>query len=104
MTVEIINTSISVSNRDVTDESFSVDLIALDIFPPVPFILIGDLSLRNSRSAILLEIPSTHHLLQRDMFVIDRLALVMIPWRSRAEYILLRRRSLQWLLLRPLDC
>jgi len=36
MTVGIINTSISVSNPDVTDESFSVDLIAVDIFPPIP--------------------------------------------------------------------
>jgi len=32
MTVGIINTSVSVSSPDVTDESFSVDLIAVDIF------------------------------------------------------------------------
>jgi len=33
MTVGIINTSNSVSNPDVHDESFSFDLIAVDIFP-----------------------------------------------------------------------
>jgi len=38
MTVRIINTSISVSNPDVTYERFSVDLIAVDIFPPIPHI------------------------------------------------------------------
>jgi len=59
MTVGIINTSNSFSNPDVTDESFSVDLIAVDIFPPIPNISIGDLSLRDSRSAILLEIIFT---------------------------------------------
>jgi len=59
MTVGIINTSISISNPDVTDESFSVDLIAVDTFPPIPDISIGDLSLRDSRSAILLEIRFT---------------------------------------------
>jgi len=42
MTVGIINTSISVSNPDVTDKSFSVDLIAVDTFPPVPDISIGN--------------------------------------------------------------
>jgi len=42
MTVGIINTSISVSNPDVTNESFSVDLIAVDTFPPVPDISIGN--------------------------------------------------------------
>jgi len=57
--VGIINTSICVSNPDVTDESFSVDLIAVDIFPPIPDNSIGDLSLRDSRSAILLEIRFT---------------------------------------------
>jgi len=36
MTVEIINTSISVSRPDVTDES--VVLIAVDICPPIPHI------------------------------------------------------------------
>jgi len=59
MTVGIINTSFSVSSPDVTDESFSVDLIAVYIFPPIPNISIGDLSLRYSRSAILLEIRLT---------------------------------------------
>jgi len=44
----VINTSISVSNPDVTDASFSVDLIAVDIFPPIPDISIGDLSLRDN--------------------------------------------------------
>jgi len=105
MTVGIINTSISVSNPDVTDESFSVNLIAVDIFLSIPDISIGDLSLRDSRSAILLEIRFTcdpPYITARH--VIDRLALVMIPWRSRAEYILLRRRSLQWLLRRLQDC
>jgi len=43
MTVGIINTSISVSNPDVTDQSFSVDLIAVYILPPIPHISIGDL-------------------------------------------------------------
>jgi len=59
MTVGIINTSISVSNPDVTDVSFSFDLIVVDIFPPIPHISIGDLSLRDSRSAIVLEIRFT---------------------------------------------
>jgi len=43
MTVGIINTSNRFSNPDVHDESFSVDLIAVDIFPPIPDISIGDL-------------------------------------------------------------
>jgi len=47
------------TNPDVTDESFSVDLIAVDIFPPIPDISIGEISLRDSRSAILLEIRFT---------------------------------------------
>jgi len=59
MTVGIINTSISVSKPDVTYESFNVDLIAVDIFPPIPDISIGDLSLKDSRSAIFLEIRFT---------------------------------------------
>jgi len=60
MTVGIINTSNCFSNPDVHDESFSVDLIAVDIFPPIPDISIGALSLRDSRSAILLEIRLTY--------------------------------------------
>jgi len=59
MTVGITNTSKSVSNPDVHDGSFSFDLIALDIFPPIPDISIDDISLRDSRSAILLEIRLT---------------------------------------------
>jgi len=59
MTVGIINTSISVSNPDVTDESFSVDLIVVETFPPIPDISIVDLSLRDTSSAILLEIRFT---------------------------------------------
>jgi len=87
MTVGIINTAVSVSKPDVTDESSSVDLI---VFPPIPDISIGDdISLRDIRSAILLEIRFTcDPVSMRDMFVVDRLALVMITWRSRSEYIL----------------
>jgi len=59
MTVGIINTSNSVLNPDVHDESFSFGLIAVDIFPPIPDISIGDISLGDSRSAILREIIFT---------------------------------------------
>jgi len=66
-----------------------ISSIAVVVFPAIPDILIGDIiALRDSRSGILLDSPAIHHLLQRDMFVVDRLALGMIPWRSRAEYIL----------------
>jgi len=58
-TMSIINTSYSFSNPDVHDESFSFDLIAVDIFTPIPDISIFDISLRDSRSAILLEIRFT---------------------------------------------
>jgi len=57
--VGIINTSNSFSNPDVHDESFSFDLIAVDIFSQIPDISIGDISLRDSGSAILLEIRFT---------------------------------------------
>jgi len=57
--VGVINTYISVSKPDVTDESFSVDIIAVDIFPPIPDNSIGDISLRDCRFAILLEIRFT---------------------------------------------
>jgi len=50
MTVGNINISNSVSNPDIHDESFSFDLIAVDIFPPIPDISIDDISLRDSRS------------------------------------------------------
>jgi len=51
MSVDIINTFTSVSRPDVNDESFSIDLIAVVIFPPIPDIAIGDdLSLRDNRS------------------------------------------------------
>jgi len=59
MTVCIINTSNSDSSPDVHDESFSFDLVAVDNFPPIPDISIGDISLRDSKSAILLEIRFT---------------------------------------------
>jgi len=55
MTVGILNTCTSFSKPDEHDESLSVDLIAVVIFPPIPDMAIGDLSLRDSRSAILLE-------------------------------------------------
>jgi len=48
--MEIINTSTSVSKHNVDDESFSIDLIAVVIFPPISDISIGD----DGRSAILL--------------------------------------------------
>jgi len=47
MTVGNINTSNSVSNPDVHGESFSLDLTAVDIFPPIPDISIDDISLRD---------------------------------------------------------
>jgi len=60
MTAGTINTSTSVLKPDVHDESFNIDLNAVVIFPPIPGILIGDdISLRDSRSAILLEIRFT---------------------------------------------
>jgi len=42
MTVGIKNISTSFSKPDVQAESFSIDLIAAVIFPPIPDILVGD--------------------------------------------------------------
>jgi len=60
MTVGILNTCTSFSKPDEHDESLSVDLIAVVIFPPIPDMAIGDdISLRDSRSAIHLEMRFT---------------------------------------------
>jgi len=60
MTVDITNTSTSVSNPVVHNKSLRIHPIAVAVFPPIPDILIGDnISLRDSRSAILLEIRFT---------------------------------------------
>jgi len=78
ITVETINTSTSVSNPEVHDESFSFDLIAVVVFVTIPDIsIVDEISLRDSRTAILLRYDShvIQHLLQREMFVVDRLPL-----------------------------
>jgi len=60
MTVGIINTPNSISKPDVSDESLSIDLIAVVIFHSIPDISIGDdISLRASRCAILFKIRFT---------------------------------------------
>jgi len=51
--------TVKVSKPDVHDESFSIDLFAVAIVSPTPVISIGDISLENSRSDILLEIRFT---------------------------------------------
>jgi len=55
MTVGIKNTCTSVSKPNIHVGSCSIDPIAVVIFPPIPDILIGDICLRDRRSAILLE-------------------------------------------------
>jgi len=60
MTVGIINASVSVPKPDVHDESCSIDRIAVVLFPSIRNISIGnDISFRDSRSAILLNIKFT---------------------------------------------
>jgi len=60
MTLGIIRISTSVSNSDVHNDSFSIDLVAVVIFPPLPYISTGEHDfLRESRSVILLEIRFT---------------------------------------------
>jgi len=61
MTVGIINTSTSVLKLDVHDASLSIDPIAVVVFLTIPDISIGDdISLRESRSATLLELRFTY--------------------------------------------
>jgi len=58
--VGIINAFTRVSKSDVHDESVSIDIFAVVIYPPIPDTSIGgDISLRDSRSVILLEIRFT---------------------------------------------
>jgi len=60
ITFGIINTSTGVLNLDVHYESFSIDLVAVVLIAPIPNILSGgDVFLRDSRTAILLEIRFT---------------------------------------------